>query len=177
MVKKEIRILGLAITHLRHELQLVGVIFRGNLWLDGVFKCTVPTHSDYISDIARAILSSRQYSQTHVLISREIRLPKGIRDLQRLSLQTRLPTISLVTSKTGRFSTRKPGTCLDIKIEKSKVMVRPLRLNKEVAREIFLVACKEGSLVPEALRIAELTATALEKLRKSVVASLVITNS
>jgi endonuclease V-like protein UPF0215 family len=167
LVKKEIRILGLAITHLRDEPQLVGAIFRGNLWLDGIFTCAIEMHGDYISDIAQAILRSRQYSQTRVLISREVLLPKGIRDLRKLNSKTRLPAISIVTSKTSDFSAGKPRTSqpLDIKIGKRHVEVQTFQLDEEVAREIFLVGCKENSLVPEALRIAELAATALQKLR------------
>jgi len=124
-------------------------------------------HGDYISDIAQAILRSRQYSQTRVLIAHEVLLPKGIRDLRKLNLKTRLPVISIVTSKTGNLSAGKSGTSpsFDIKIGKRHVAVQTLQLDKEAAHEIFLVGCKENSLVPEALRIAELTATALQKLR------------
>ena len=123
-------------------------------------------HGDYISDIAQAILRSRQYSQTRVLISREVLLPKGIRDLRKLNLKTRLPMISIVTSKTGNLLAGKPETSpsFDIKIGKRHVAVQTFQLAKEAANEIFLVGCKENSLVPEALRIAELTATALQKL-------------
>ncbi|HMK82292.1 MAG TPA: hypothetical protein VK503_01110, partial [Candidatus Bathyarchaeia archaeon] len=45
---------------------------------------------------------------------------------------------------------------LRIRRGRRKVIIQTLELDKEVAREIFLVACRGNSLIPEALRIAEL---------------------
>ena len=165
MLKKELRILGLAATDLGHERRLVGIIFRGNLWLDGILTCSFDTHTDYISDIAQAILKSRQYSQVRVAISRENLLPKGIQDLRKLNLKTHLPTISIIKPKSHSHSTTtksRPARYLHIQRGRRKVIVQTLELDKEFAREIFLIGCRDNSLIPEAMRIAELVTAALK---------------
>jgi endonuclease V-like protein UPF0215 family len=165
LLKKEIRILGLAAIDLRRERRLIGVIFRGNLWLDGVLTCSFDTHADYISDIAQAILKSRQYSQVRVAIVRENLLPKGIQDLRKLNLKTHLPTILIIKSKSHSHSTTtksQHARSLRLRRGRRKVIVKTLELDKEAARDIFLVACRGDSLIPEALRIAELVTFALK---------------
>lgn len=162
MLKKEIRILGLAATDLRRERRLVGIIFRGNLWLDGILTCSFDTHTDYISDIAQTILKSRQYSQVRVAISHENLLPKGIQDLRKLTFKTHIPTISIIKPKNHSHSTTTKSRYLRIERGRHKAIVQTLELDKQVAREIFLVGCRENSLIPEALRIAELITTALK---------------
>ena len=165
MLKKEIRSLGLAATELRRERRLVGIIFRGNLWLDAILTCSFDTHTEYISDIARTILKARQYSQIRVVISRENLLPKGIQDLRKLNLKTHIPTISIIKSESQRHSTTtksRPARYLRIQRGRHKVIVQTLELDKEVAREIFLVGCRGNSLIPEPLRFAELVTAALK---------------
>jgi len=164
VLKKEIRILGIAATDSKSERRLVGIIFRGNLWLDGILTCSFDTHTDYISDIARTILKSRQYSQIRVIISRENSLPKGLLDLRKLSLETHLPTIS-IKSKNHSQSTTKYQTKQYVCIQKGrkKVTAQTLELDKRAASEIYLIACRGNSLVPEALRTAELITVALGK--------------
>ncbi|HYW02073.1 MAG TPA: hypothetical protein VE862_11435 [Candidatus Acidoferrum sp.] len=162
MLKKEIRILGLATTDLRRERRLVGIIFRGNLWLDGILTCSFDTHTDYISDIAQTILKSRQYSQIRVIISRETLLPKGIQDLRKLNIKTHLPTIS-IKSHSQSTTTKSRPRCLRIHRGRRKIILHTLELDKEFACEIFLVGCRGNSLTPEALRIAELITATLKK--------------
>ena len=167
MLKKEIRILALAATELRSEQRLVGIIFRGSLWLDAILTCSFDTHTDYISDIARTILKARQYSQIRVVISRENLLPKGIQDLRQLNLKTHLPTISIIKSERQSQSTTttksRSTRYLRIQRGRRKVIVQTVELDKEVAREIFLVGCRGNSLIPEPLRFAELVTAALKQ--------------
>jgi len=166
LLKKEIRILGLAAIDLRHEQRLIGVIFRGNLWLDGVLTISFDTHTDYISEIAQAILKSRQYSQVRAAILHENLLPKGIQDLRKLILKTHLPTILVIKPKShSHLTTTNSQRARSLRIRRGgrKVILQTLELDKEVAREIFLIGCRDNSLIPEALRIAELVAVALKK--------------
>jgi len=164
LLKKEIRILGLAAIDLRHEQRLIGVIFRGNQWLDGILTISFDTHTDYISEIAQAILKSRQYSQVRAAILHENLLPKGIQDLRKLILKTHLPTILIIKSKSHSHMTRtksQHARSLRIRRGRRKVILQTLELDEEDAREIFLVACRGNSLIPEALRVAELITVAL----------------
>ncbi len=161
MLKKEIRILGLAATDLTCERRLVGIIFRGNLWLDGILTCDFDTHTDYISDIAQTILKSRQYSQIRIAISHESLLPKGMQDLRKLTFKTHIPTISIIPESHSNSTTTK-SRYLRIERGRRKAIVQTSGVNKEVAREIFLVGCRGNSLIPEALRIAEMISAALK---------------
>ena len=167
MPKREIRILGLALSYLNTGLQLVGVILRGNQWLDGILVCTVDPNEDYISEITRTILKSKQYSQIRVVVSRENLLPKGAQDMRKLNLKTRLPMILLTQSKAYTTSTAQIVTQpnrTSIEKGKHKIMIHTIGLNARTAREILLIGCRDNLSIPEALRIAELITIGLKSL-------------
>ncbi|HKM75809.1 MAG TPA: hypothetical protein VJZ32_05265, partial [Candidatus Bathyarchaeia archaeon] len=88
--------------------------------------------------------------------------PKGIQDLRKLTFKTHIPTISIIKPKNHSHSTTTKSRYLRIERGRRKAIVQTLELDKQVAREIFLVGCRENSLIPEALRIAELITTALK---------------
>jgi endonuclease V-like protein UPF0215 family len=163
--KREIRILGLALSYLNTELQLVGVILRGNQWLDGILVCTIDPNEDYISEITRTILKSKQYSQIRVVVSRENLLPKRVRDMRKLSLKTRLPMILLTQSighTTSAAHIAPQPNRTSIEKGRRKIMIRTIGLNACTAREILLIGCRGNLSIPEALRIAELITIGLK---------------
>lgn len=166
MPKKEIRILGLARSYVNTELQVVGVILRGNQWVDGILVCSVDPNEDYISEITQTILKSKQYSQIHAVISRENLLPK-VQDMRKLSLKTRLPMILITQSTIHNTSAAHLVPQADqtsIEKGKRKIMIRTIGLTADTAHEILLIGCRGTLSIPEALRIAELITIGLKKL-------------
>jgi endonuclease V-like protein UPF0215 family len=172
LIKKEARILGLAATTKRlKRAPVIGIVYRGNLWLDGIFKCQVQRgRRERLSGLVRAIVQSRQYSQIHaVILSRENLLP-GIRiEISDLSRKINLPVLSII--KKATFSHRKvvglqnqqrrarsKVECFRIKIAGQLVLVRAAGLSSGEAQEIFAIACASGQSIPEAVRVAQIVA-------------------
>jgi endonuclease V-like protein UPF0215 family len=168
-IKKEARILGLsAPTRKLNRVPLVGVVFRGSLWLDGMLTCRIePNRPEHLSVLVRAILQSRQYSQIRaVILSREV-LRLAIRiSVSDLAHMIDLPVISvlekgnhrkivhrnrppLIKSEAGHVRTKVAG---------KYVYIDAAGVSAPEAQQIFEVACPEGKSTPEALRVAEIIA-------------------
>lgn len=170
MIKKETRILGLsAPTGRLKRIPVVGIVFRGSLWLDGILTCELqPDGPAYLSGLVRTIVRSRQYSQIRAaILSREDLVP-GIRiDISAFSRKINLPVVSIIR-KTDRWKTpthqnELPPTkskidYFSIKIAGGLVRVKATGISREETREIFAVACANGQRIPEAVRVAEVVA-------------------
>ncbi len=167
MLKKEVRILGVSAPPKKMEaIPAIGVIFRGNLWLDGMLTCFLkPNRRDYLSDLARAIIRSKQYSQLRaVILSREQLVPGETLDVTDLADRINLPVISII--KEPRFqirmnhSGRKRSnlTRYKVGIRGKQVTVLAAKISYEQAKQIFAVSCAKGHRIPEAVRVAELIA-------------------
>lgn len=168
-IKKEARILGLsAPTGKFKRIPLVGVVFRGNLWLDGMLTCQIePNRPEHLSILVQAILQSRQYSQIRaVILSREVltfAIQISVSDLSHI---IDLPVISILQKSDHReivHRNRSPlmkseaGHVL-IKIAGKYVYIDGARVSTPEAQQIFEVACAKGKSTPEALRVAEILA-------------------
>lgn len=148
---------------------MIGIVFRGNLWLDGIVTCRIePSRHDYVPELARAIVRSRQYSQIHaVILSREDLVP-GVRiDISDLARRINAPVISIIgktvhprtpSHQEWRTSHKSKADRFEIEIGGRFVPVRAAGISSEGAREIFAVGCVDGNPIPEALRVAELVA-------------------
>lgn len=169
MIKKEARILGLAAASGRlQQISVVGIVFRGNLWFDGMFTCQIrPNEHDCIAKLVSAIVRSRQYSQIHaVILPREV-LGSGVRlDISDLSHKINLPVIAIARKalyqKRPLHRNPKPKSKTDsfsIKIGGGKVPVEVSGMSRDQTREIFAIACVDGQQIPEAVRVAKMVAT------------------
>jgi endonuclease V-like protein UPF0215 family len=162
LIKKEARILGLAAPTKRlKRVPVIGVVYRGNLWLDGMFKCQVQRDPHgRLSGLVKAIVQSRQYTQIHAVVLSKEDLAPGIRiNISDFSRKIDLPVLSIV-KKTGPSqggATTKVER-LRIKIAGRLVHVRAAGLSREEAGEIFAVACTSGQWLPEAVRVAQIVA-------------------
>lgn len=176
MIKKETRILGLgAPTGAFKQIPVVGVVFRGSLWLDGVISCQIPTdRPDCLTGLVHAIVRSRQHSQIHTVILHGQDLLSRIRiDISDLSHKIDLPVISIsrrpIHWKKRRPQTKRhtPKSKLDyfpVKTGEGIVHVQVTGLSREEVREVFVVGCAGGQRIPEALRVAEIVAKQATKL-------------
>jgi endonuclease V-like protein UPF0215 family len=94
-IKRVIRVLGIVAKGSTHNYIIVGVVFRGNLWIDGVLKA----HSndvDITDALALMLLDSSHSGQVRVIILSAENLPKGMHvSTEELSAKTRKPVILL----------------------------------------------------------------------------------
>ena len=164
MIKKEARILGLATPTIKlKRVPVIGVVYRGNLWLDGIFKCQIHSgRRERLSGLVRTIVHSKQYSQIHaVILSRENLAPGVLIDNADFSRRINLPVLSIIKVVGYRNRQRHAGSkaeCFHIKIAGRVVYVRAAGLSREEAHEIFAVACSNGRWIPEAVRVAQIVA-------------------
>jgi endonuclease V-like protein UPF0215 family len=128
--------------------RIVGVIFRGSLWLDGLFTYTADIKDKkYVTGLASTVRGSKQYSQIHaVIFSRENILPNGVQDFNRLADEIDLPILVLRR--------------LRLRNRRSTSIWSP---NKDPAtvNELFSIGCAEEMSIPEAARVADLIANQL----------------
>ena len=182
-VKHEIRIVGVddggfASVDLK-KIYLIGVVFRGGDWLDGVLKAKVEVNGfDATAKTLKMIRSSTHYGQIRLLMLSGILFGKSnIVDVQQLSKRLRRPIIVLMLEPLKELERRLKGSPFENeKTKLLKMFGEPVRLeydrNKFVyvylygideidAKEVMNIACRVGGL-PEPLRVARLIASALQ---------------
>lgn len=94
-VKDEIRVLGLAVSATLTGKCIVGAVFRGRLWLDGVMSRFV-LGSDLSEDIIEMVKTSKHYGQVRVLMIDESKFPSDtIVDQYRLAESLGKPVLCL----------------------------------------------------------------------------------
>jgi len=140
---------------------VIGVVYRGSLWLDGMFECQVQRdRRGRLSGLVKAIVQSRQYAQIHAVILSREDLALGSRiHISDFSRKINLPVLSIVRKKTP--SPREAEAKVEsfrIKAAGRLVHVRAAGLSREKAGEIFAVACTSGQWLPEAVRVAQIVA-------------------
>lgn len=161
MLKKEVRILGLSATRgRRHRTLIVGVVYRGSLWLDGVLTCSLENDErDENSKISSAIRKSKQYSQLHAVILSSQRLLKD-RDFDFADLTQRLNLPVIVMVKRTRHRADRSGRSMkdyqSLVVNGRRVSVLASKIGKAAIQDIFNVACARNQQVPEAVRVANL---------------------
>ena len=175
MIKKEARILGLAAASRRQQqISVIGIVFRGNLWLDGILTCQIrPKELDYMAKLVSAIVQSRQYSQIHaVILPGEVLVPGDRLDISDFSSKINLPVISIArrTLYRKRPPHRNPDPksetdSFSIKIAGGMVPVKVSGISREETQEIWAVACVDGRQIPEAVRVAKMVARHVAALR------------
>ncbi len=150
-VKREIRVLGVAAKRDRDGYTIVGIVYRGNQWLDGALR----GHSDG-DDLTRAVADmlagSPHSGQVRViLLSRDTLPSEAIVSTEELYAQTGRPVI-LLGDASGHQYTWKNG--LDRTIFSAR------GVGRWTAEAVLRASTREGA-TPEALRVASLTLTAL----------------
>jgi endonuclease V-like protein UPF0215 family len=159
-VKKEIRTLGLASkrTGSEDEFLVVGVVFRGNHWLDGVMRTTA-SKADITHRSVEMITASRHHPQIRAILIHGDLLLDGITiDPCSLSRETMRPVIAL--NFKGEPRSDDPDLkvyALDKEVEGTPSY--SIGLESRIADEILRVASRDSDL-PEALRVAELLLSA-----------------
>jgi len=185
MIKEEIRILGVddgPFTKKDKEVIVIGVIFRGGEFLDGLVRTYVDVDGlDATEKLSEMINSSKHKQQLKVIMLDGITLGGfNIIDVKKLYSETKIPVIvinrkipDLKSIKTALeknfddFGKRwkmilNAGKIKEVKLEKFSIYYQNLGLEDEEAEEIILVSTKHAQ-IPEPLRVAHLIATGIVK--------------
>ena len=150
-IKREIRVLGIVAKGSSDNYTIVGVVFRGNLWLDGVLKAH-SNDADITDAFALMLLDSSHSGQVRVIILSTESLPNGMYvSAKELSAKTHKPVI-LLGDKVGTTNIWHNG--------EQKVKFLAVGVSRWSAEEILRVSTREG-VTPEALRLAALISYAL----------------
>jgi len=185
MVKEEIRILGIddgPFSKNDKEVIIVGVIFRGGEFLDGVLRSYVAVDGlDATEKLSGMINSSRHKQQLKVIMLDGITLGGfNIVDVRKLYSETRVPIIVInrkvpdlksirvaLEKKFEDFEKRwkmilNAGKIKQLKFEKFSVYYQNVGIEDEETEEIITISIKHAQ-IPEPLRVAHLIATGIVK--------------
>jgi endonuclease V-like protein UPF0215 family len=165
VIKSEIRVLGVDdgkfTPHTQGNVIVVGVVFRGGYWLDGVMHTRIAIDGfDATEQIASMINGSSHCKQLRLVMLNGITFGGfNVVDINKLNLATKLPVIALTREKPD----------LDAICEALKNLPEGEARWKTVlaAGEIFEVTCKgkriylelAGISLVDARKIVELTST------------------
>jgi endonuclease V-like protein UPF0215 family len=163
-VKREIRVLGVAArrtTHKGHT--VVGVIFRGGLYLDGVLRAESESR-DITDDVVEMIVSSSHHPQVRVILLDGELLDGATADLAILSEAASRPVIAF--NPTGMVAPQEGAVeRFEMELNEDPVPILSLGIDRAVAERIVNRVSKRRG-VPEALRIACLLVSAVDKIEQ-----------
>ncbi len=182
-IKSEIRVLGvddgMFTPHAKGSALIVGVVFRGGSWLDGVMSTKVEVDGfDATHKIASMVNSSQHHKQLRVIMLDGVTFAGfNIVDIKKLSAETQLPVIAVTRDKPDCDDIHKALKNLPQSEErwkaiknagkiarvytrsrKEKVYIGIAGIQEEDAEKIIRLTSTRSS-VPEPLRVAHLIAS------------------
>lgn len=187
VIKPEIRVLGIDDgafkPHVKDEVLVVGVVFRGGFWLDGVMHTTIAVDGfDATEKIASMITGSSHYRQLRVVMLNGVTFAGfNIVDVKALYAATKLPVITVTREKPDFEDIRKAlqnlpnpearwkailsaGEPVQVSTRsaKAKVYLQAVGVSMEDAVKILRLTSTRSN-VPEALRVAHLIASGISR--------------
>lgn len=187
VIKPEIRVLGVDdgvfTPHLKGLVPVVGVVFRGGYWLDGVMHTKVEVDGfDATEKIAFMIIDSPHYKQLRVIMLNGITFAGfNVVNIKELNKEVKLPVIAVTREQPNFAEIREALKNLpkseerwkaiqsaekmfevSTRSENEKVYMQISGILEEDAREILRLTSTRSS-VPEALRVAHLIASGISK--------------
>jgi endonuclease V-like protein UPF0215 family len=197
VIKPEIRVLGIDdgkhVFRSKTRVPIVGVVYRGGLWLDGVMSTSVLVDGfDATEAVSKMITSSRHYKQLRVIMLSGVTYAGfNIIDIVALNETTKLPVIAITREKPNldrirlalgnlerseeRFNTLlRAGEIVNVKINGNKIFMQTAGILCEDAQKIVALTSTRSS-IPEPLRVAHLIASGTsfcdDAIRKSLKAT------
>ena len=186
-IKQEIRVLGvddgIFIPHSGGSAPVIGVVFRGGYWLDGVISTKVEVDGfDATDKIATMIVNSRHYEQLRVTMLDGITFGGfNVVDIKKLNDETRLPVIAVTRDKPDFDDIRKAlknlrspqkrwkailnaGEIFEVSSGRkgAKAFMEISGILEDDAKKIVRLTSTRSN-VPEALRVAHLIASGINK--------------
>jgi len=185
VIKPEIRVLGVddgAFTpHVSGFVPVVGVVFRGGYWLDGVMHTKVEVDGlDATQKITSMILNSPHYKQLRIIMLDGVTFAGfNVVDIRKLEEQTELPVIAVTREKPNFKEIHEAlrnlpnseerwkailnaGEMIEVSTrnEMQRVYMQISGIHEEDARKIVRLTSTRSS-VPEPLRVAHLVASGI----------------
>lgn len=160
-IKREIRVLGLASKSRGNRYSIIGVIYRGSLWLDGVLAMDLKG-GERSEEVVEMVRGSPHHPQIRVILLDDELLHDRELDPYRLHLGAERPVIAL--SKQPRWPEPPEGLyalSFEMELGESKLRILSVGLRSKEAASVLRVATRPGETLPEALRVARLIAEAL----------------
>jgi endonuclease V-like protein UPF0215 family len=186
-IKPEIRVLGVDdgtfVPHSKKLVPIIGVVYRGVYWLDGVISTHVKVDGfDATEKISSMILASSHHKQLRVVVLDGITFAGfNVVNIKKLNRETKLPIIAVTREKPNLKEIREAlenlsrseerwkaikcaGKLFEVFSERGgkKIFMHISGISKEDARKILLLTAVRSS-VPEALRVAHLIASGISK--------------
>lgn len=183
-VKPEIRVIGIDDgffePHTKGKCDVVGVVFRGGCWLDGVMRTSIEIDGmDATERIADMIMHSPHFGQLRIIMLDGVTFAGfNIVDTSALFETTKLPVIAITREKPNLGNIRhalenltfaaerwkminSEKKIVEVPVsEKKAIFMQVTGLEEEDAKRIVSLTSTRSN-IPEALRVAHLIATGL----------------
>ena len=178
MLKKEIRVLGIDDSPFKKsqkgEVLVVGTVFRGGLFLDGVLSAKVAIDGDDATEkIIKMVNSSKFKSQFQCILLNGIAVAGfNIIDIKALSEKTKIPVMVIIRKKPNvqlikdtlaRINKNEKIALIEKAgsvIPAGKIYMQLAGIGIEKAKEILKITCTR-SLIPEPIRMSHLIASGI----------------
>ncbi len=183
MIKKEIRVIGIddsSFDKKDKECLVVGTIFRGGNYIDGVVSCNIEIDGDNATDrISAMINKTRHRGQLNCIMLNGIAVGGfNVIDIQGLSKKTKLPVIVVIrrmpsfkeiTKALQRINSlekmgliKRAGMVHSLNVKGRNVYFQIAGISAGRAAEIIRVTSTH-SLIPEPIRVAHLIAGGISR--------------
>ena len=188
VIKPEIRVLGvddgIFKPRTRGYVPVIGVVFRGGYWLDGVMHTKIKVDGmDATRKIAQMIMVSPHYEQLRVVMLDGITFAGfNVVDIKELNAKTKLPIITVTREKPNLEEIQKAlknlpkseerwkavlnaGEPIEVSVKggKEKIYMQAVGITLEDAIKILKLTSTRSN-IPEALRVAHLIASGITPL-------------
>ena len=183
VIKPEIRVIGVDdspfVPHTTGQVLIIGVVFRGGYWLDGVMHTKIVVDGfDSTEKIVAMITSSPHYKQLRVIMLNGVTFAGfNIVDVKALNAGTKLPVMTVTREKPDLAKIRKAlknlpksqerwntilnaGEPFEVPTRrgKKKIYMQVIGISRDDAQKILRLTSTRSN-IPEALRVAHLIAS------------------
>jgi hypothetical protein len=164
-IKSEIRVLGVDdgkfVPHMEGSVVVVGVVFRGGCWLDGVMHTHVAVDGfDATEQLATMINNSPHSKQLRLVMLNGVTFAGfNIVDIKKLNFSTKLPVIALTQNKPDLEAIRKALANLTESEERWKLVLAAGEIHELISRGKKVYVGLSGISLVDAQEIIELTST------------------
>ena len=188
VIKPEIRVLGVDdgkfTPRTESQVPVIGVVFRGGYWLDGVMHTKIAVDGfDATDNISSMITLSPHYKQLRVIMLNGITFAGfNVVDIKTLNAATTLPVIAVTREKPNLAEIRKALkkmlkseerwkavlnageiSTVPTRSQKEKIYMEVAGISVEDAQKILRLTSTRSN-IPEALRVAHLIASGISSI-------------
>lgn len=178
-IKPQIRILGIDDGSLRgEEVLLVGVVFRGGFWIDGLLSCWIKRDGMDATDKIISMVNNTKHEDLRVIMTDGVTFAGfNTIDIQKISEKTalgvipvmrRMPDFTKIEKALDHFSDKyerwrrikRAGPVHRVAVHRGNLYFQYAGLKEEEALKIIELTCMHSQL-PEPVRVAHIIATGI----------------